>query len=443
MRLDTFFSGAKPGAPPAPLQPLQVGSVRDRFDISRPLYQVRNAHAFEAYDRVENCNVALWMLRFPVQPVSQEAAQIIGHLMQLQRSAVQMPRMIAYGVDRNGTAFYAAERVKGATLARSGVTPRMLPRLLHQMADRIAAVHNAGLALGTLCDESFLVTSGELLLIALFPSLPMLESYVALKPSESAMTCQAPEQRDGQPASKAADVYALGALLYRLVGSRCPPTSLSDRQLFEHVRTYSTTAFQGEHVGNAWLGPILEQSLRHRAGDRFPDAQEMVRTIEDRSPKIDFRTAAKIRALDAQATAYLLSPAVRCLIVAFICIVTLFLVHRRAAERGLLNAPQAELASLGSGPIGESTVTDVRNVSALAPQDNLSATLSRAGAATGATAGSGLKWSGTVHFGRQEALAGDSAVPVSEHLHEPSLEPAMTGDMPASAVRVPGVRTKP
>src|SRR5262245_7487147 len=88
-------------------QYLELDALRERFDDSRPIYSSRIAVAFDAEDTVLGQRVVLWTFKKAIQPISEEAAALVGQLKSSFPCQVRMPAVLSYGFDKKGTCFYA------------------------------------------------------------------------------------------------------------------------------------------------------------------------------------------------------------------------------------------------------------------------------------------------------------------------------------------------
>jgi eukaryotic-like serine/threonine-protein kinase len=93
----------------------------------------------------------------------------------------------------------------------------------------------------------------------------------------------APEQRAGQPATIATDVYSLGALLHELLTNK-PPVADSDSKVSKDVvsgRASKVTASSGtEHQLRGQLDRIVARAMQRDPTQRYPRVADMSRDIE-------------------------------------------------------------------------------------------------------------------------------------------------------------------
>src|SRR5262249_34943285 len=133
--------------------------------------------------------------------------------------------------EADGLPFLDLEYVPGGSLDRQldGIpwTPRRAARLAEQLARGIAEAHRLGIVHRDLKPGNGLLAGDGTAKISDFGLAKALESESGLTRTESAMgspSYMAPEQAEGRArqAGPAADIYALGAILYELLTGRPP-----------------------------------------------------------------------------------------------------------------------------------------------------------------------------------------------------------------------------
>ncbi|MBX5484421.1 MAG: protein kinase [Myxococcaceae bacterium] len=162
-------------------------------------------------------------------PLSANGEAAVRSLSQFSPHAA-LPKVLQTGV-WNDEAFAVLDFPQGRLLGSTLEHPLELRRLLrmgHDIADALAAAHAEGIAHGELSAQSVLLLGEEQ---AMLWDLPLVlvdrltdrrgEGRVLQKLEQTAELLS-PERARGQPASAAADVWALGALLCRAAGSPRP-----------------------------------------------------------------------------------------------------------------------------------------------------------------------------------------------------------------------------
>ncbi len=89
-----------------------------------------------------------------------------------------------------------------------------------------------------------------------------------------------PEQAHGEPVDERADVYALGAILYHVLGGKAPYSGATTNAILREVRTGPPTPIE-ELVPGAPsdLVSIVRKAMSRQPEDRFPTARELAENL--------------------------------------------------------------------------------------------------------------------------------------------------------------------
>lgn len=217
--------------------------ILDRFEIRALLGVGGMGEVYEAYDRQLNERVAiktmLPSLRFEKQFVD------------LFRTEVRRARRITHPnvcrihelfeqTGEAGRLFFTMELIDGQSLLarlrdQGRISPLEARDIARQIAAGLDAAHRAGLVHRDLKPANVLLTQqGRAVITDFGLAMPSLRGTNESTPgsaqelsSGGTLRYQAPEQLDGAPASTAADIYALGLVLYELVTGAFPFDSSS------------------------------------------------------------------------------------------------------------------------------------------------------------------------------------------------------------------------
>ncbi|MFT4713812.1 MAG: serine/threonine protein kinase [Candidatus Azotimanducaceae bacterium] len=159
-------------------------------------------------------------------------------------------RTLGVGVEQSFP-YVVTQYEKGLKPLNIDQTLTKLSKQIDQLIETMMFVHGFGISHGSINPNNLLVLSEGSILITDFVRLPM-----ALNQSAIEYPYASPQALAGQPATISDDIYALGALLYRLLTQR-------DWQL---GRT-----FESDHPIPADLRNYLAAMLAHRIEDRATD----------------------------------------------------------------------------------------------------------------------------------------------------------------------------
>jgi predicted Ser/Thr protein kinase len=199
---------------------------------------------------------------------------------------LQHPNIIqVYDVgERDGLPFVAMEYVGGGTLSqRVGDSPlpsRPAARLVEGMARAVQAAHDAGIVHRDLKPANVLLTGDGAPKITDF-GLAKLQDDDSARTATGAVlgtpSYMAPEQAAAeQKPTKAVDVYALGAILYKLLTGRPPFQAPTVLATLEHVRTLDVAPpRQLQPAVPRDLETICLKCLRKSPGERYGSAAEL------------------------------------------------------------------------------------------------------------------------------------------------------------------------
>ncbi len=180
--------------------------------------------------------------------------------------------------EADGRAFIAMEHVAGLNLAQwLSVTPlppqAALLQVMDQLLDALECAHHAGVRHGDLKLTNVIITSAGLVKLTDF-GLARAEGRTGL------MAGVAPEYQSGRLIDHRVDIYAAGAILYRMLVGRDPySNALADADaLTGNLRLPSTIA---EAQRPPVFDAVVSRSLKLDPGQRFTSAAEFRDALRD------------------------------------------------------------------------------------------------------------------------------------------------------------------
>jgi len=194
-----------------------------------------------------------------------------------------------------GRVFIAMELVDGrrlrALMSRGPMPVAEALRLMLEIVAGVAKAHAAGIVHRDLKPENTLVTSDSHVKLLDFGLAKQLsaEELVVTRTGEGAILgtpgYMSPEQMQGRPATPAADVFALGVILYELLTERRPFKGKNLPQLVCSIDKDVPRAPSrlNPRVPGA-LDGIVARCLSKDPGDRYPDARALLEELSSVTP---------------------------------------------------------------------------------------------------------------------------------------------------------------
>jgi eukaryotic-like serine/threonine-protein kinase len=199
-------------------------------------------------------------------------------------------RMLDLG-EQDGRPYLVMELLDGESLAaridRAGaMAPPEAARVVVAVADALEAAHRAGVVHRDVKPGNVFLTSGG--------EVKVLDFGIASAAGEAALTTGemlgtpaylAPERVLGHPATPAADIYALGAVLYELLAGRRPFDDGSDIELaMAHVHAQPAPLALAAPSAPPSLVAACEQAMAKDPSARPPSAAAFAQLVRARRP---------------------------------------------------------------------------------------------------------------------------------------------------------------
>ncbi|RYD68803.1 MAG: FHA domain-containing protein, partial [Verrucomicrobiaceae bacterium] len=280
------------GLPAAVFEHLPEGFLRThRYDLGEAVVQGRTSTIFEAHDSSLNRDVALKVML----PASQaSAAHVLRFVREAQiTSQLQhpgIPPIYDLSANEQSQLFYTTRFVEGEPLStildnlKNGDAPTRerfnlsgLISIFQKVADAVAFAHSRKVVHASLRPENIIIGSFGEVFVTTWGLARILPANETEEGTPDSKPVRAPETNGIAPLSpytapelasesydhvdERTDVYALGAILYRIVLLQDAITGADDQELLSHI-------LLGQHTAPLSLA---RQSLPHWPGGKLPE----------------------------------------------------------------------------------------------------------------------------------------------------------------------------
>ncbi len=283
-RIAKAFARAAAAAPPAAAPRLPTLFRWGSLEVLEKVGEGAFGEVFRAYDPVLERDVALKLRRGGPSAVEQSGRRYLEEARRLAR--VRHPHVLAvYGAAvHDGRVGLWTELIDGESLEERLVREGPLPaeetlRIGLDLASALTAIHRAGLAHGDVKAANVLQERGGRVVLADLSAARELDGSPvgALEGTPLAM---APELLEGGTPGPSSDLYALGALLFRLLSGRHPVEATTLAELRERLAALPvpSLAFLRPDLPEALTGAV-DRAIARDARERFASAVEMAEAL--------------------------------------------------------------------------------------------------------------------------------------------------------------------
>jgi serine/threonine-protein kinase len=259
-----------------------------RYRVERRIGRGGMGEVWSAYDGTLRRRVALKVMRLDADDVAIARFEREVHAT-TDLTHPNTVRVLDFGTTEDGLTYYAMELLEGETLARLMEREGALPsaRALHfglQAARALAEAHARGIVHRDIKPENLFVTragdEGDFLKVLDFGiarrDRAEGESLTATGLVAGTPQYIAPEVIEGREASAAADVYALGMVLYQLLTGRFPYEATDGPALFLAHLTHDPSPPSRYADVPEDLERVVMSCLAKRPEERFEDARALL-----------------------------------------------------------------------------------------------------------------------------------------------------------------------
>ena len=252
------------------------------YQLGGRRYLTRGAEALDAMEKSTQEKVLYWTLRLPLSGPD-ASLRFVGRMDQIRLLTSGIPRIRTYGVDSSGTAYLVTDFAAGQKLVQKTGPVEYLTDLFLEVLKIAVMFHTAGLPLGDLCEDSFIINARGKVLYVSLTGVPFNEvDSGATITAPNALHYFAPELLAGASADFSTDVFALGIIGYRLfagqypLGDRLPAINGSTPDPL--LTAYPPSASRSDLP--AWVDRIIGACLDVRKQARFANASELLETVQ-------------------------------------------------------------------------------------------------------------------------------------------------------------------
>ena len=268
---------------------IQVGETLGRYDLLEELGQGGMSIVFRARDQKLKRDVALKVMHAFL--AEQSEARQRFHREAVAVARLRHPHIIEiYDYSAEGTeeAYIVAELVEGHSLAGFlDEHPTLLPEaallLARPIADALSHAHDEGIVHRDLKPENILIDNRGTLKLTDFGIARILDdqSLTMTGTLLGSPAYMAPEYIEGEPSDARADIFSLGAMLYRIITGSLPFAATSPHAVLKRIATGAYRPIdQVEPSVHRTLADIVQRCLARNPDERYASAQTLVEDID-------------------------------------------------------------------------------------------------------------------------------------------------------------------
>lgn len=280
-----------------PLLPVTEGQQRllDRYVLGEPVGHGGMATVYEARDEQLERRVAVKVLDVPAHLPPGDLEDLIGRMRREARAIAGLshPNIVAMldMGERSGVPFLVMEYLDGVTLRqrldRGGpLSPAQAAAILSQLAGALDAAHQQGLLHRDIKPSNIMLLPGSRDTPDV-PQVKLLDFGVARQLGDTIRTrtgmmvgspaYMAPESIRGERATRAVDIWALGALLYEMLAGKPPFDAQAIAPVFYQILNQSPPPLPNADPA---VRRVLHRALEKNPSRRFASAGELARAFQ-------------------------------------------------------------------------------------------------------------------------------------------------------------------
>lgn len=259
---------------------------------------------YRAVDRALGRTVAIKILRPSLITQRSEDGSFLEKFRNEARAiaALEHPNIVTvYDVGNSGSTYYMVmELVKGTDLKKviKEKSPLPIPRALHiatQMCAGIGYAHRTGLVHADVKPQNILIGPEDAVKVTDFGIAQVLTNTQPMKRNEIVWGSPhyfAPEQARGDQPTPAADVYAIGIVLFEMLTGRLPYSGTNQQELaMAHIREPIPPVTQFNPHVPASLAQIIQKVMSKDPNGRYATADQLGNVLKKYQDRANEHTA--------------------------------------------------------------------------------------------------------------------------------------------------------
>ena len=248
--------------------------ISQRFELFNRVFATRLAEAYQAKDLNSGEYVLLWITKYPVSSSLEERTAFVERIKNLQFVSELGVQVRECNVLEQGKGFVVLDYVEAVPLLKSKVLEEEGDKVFASVVKIVGALHRRNIVLGDIGEQTFAINNeGDVLLVGVAGFYTFEADATTVMPAVSMLYFLSPEQREGNPANKQSDIFALGMLGYRIFTGRYPyGENRADLGNDDVVAIAQAPSLLNYKIP-VWVDGILSRCLDSSLEQRYLDAE--------------------------------------------------------------------------------------------------------------------------------------------------------------------------
>jgi serine/threonine protein kinase len=260
---------------------LRSPRVEDEFELYDQLHGTVFSESFAAKHIPTDQTVIFWRCSRKKSQDSRFTADFQARLKKLQTSGINLPQILASGVDLEGNAYMVTPPIEGRLLSQLtiGASNELV---FVNLAKEVAKCHKVGLSLGDISNESFLLDDkGQVVFLGGLGAAAFEQKTGIEGCHQGALHYFSPEFRFKAVATKSSDVFSLGVLGYWLYTHKYLSEAIAEPEVAKNPLAFAVAPKSLNQDCPVWLNAIVLKCVEPEANNRFVDANGLAIAIDN------------------------------------------------------------------------------------------------------------------------------------------------------------------